>query len=135
VAGRECAPRLACRGRAAGGTAVFRRSRLSKNLRRYAADQLNWILGLNPFDVSMLHGSGRNNPEYIFFGTYQYRNAPGGICNGITSGFKDESDIDFNLMKDATGGDNEWRWGEQWLPHTAWYLLAVAARDVQNVPF
>ncbi|NUR99056.1 MAG: hypothetical protein HOV67_27840 [Kribbellaceae bacterium] len=23
----------------------------------------------------------------------------------------------------------EWRWAEQWIPHTAWYLLAVASAD------
>ncbi len=33
-------------------------------LRQYALDQLNWILGLNPFDAGMLQGTGRNNPEY-----------------------------------------------------------------------
>ncbi len=26
-----------------------------------------------------------------------------------------------------TGKDNDWRWAEQWLPHDAWYLLAIAA--------
>jgi hypothetical protein len=25
-----------------------------------------------------------------------------------------------------TGADNDWRWGEQWLPHAAWYLLAAS---------
>jgi hypothetical protein len=99
-----------------------------ERLRAYAANQLNWILGLNPFDACMLHGTGRNNPEYYFFGTYQYRNAPGGIVNGITSGLKDATGgIDFNLTAAESGGDHDWRWGEQWLPHAAWYLLAVAA--------
>jgi len=26
-----------------------------------------------------------------------------------------------------TGAENDWRWGEQWLPHASWYLLAVAS--------
>jgi glycosyl hydrolase family 9/cellulase-like Ig domain-containing protein len=97
-------------------------------LESYASNQLNWILGLNPFDASMLHGSGRNNPPYRFFDSYEYTNAPGGICNGITSGFTDEDDIDFNLGVAVTGADNDWRWGEQWLPHASWFLLAVAVR-------
>jgi GH18 family chitinase len=101
----------------------------ASRLRRYAQDQLDWILGENPFDVSMLHGTGRNNPEYMFFGSYEYSAAPGGIVNGITSGFKDERDIDFDLPYSATGADNDWRWVEQWLPHASWYLLAVAAGD------
>jgi hypothetical protein len=98
-------------------------------LRAYAADQLDWILGMNPFDASMLQGTGRNNPEYMFFGTWQYRSAPGGICNGITSGFKDEHDIDFNVPSSVTGQDSDWRWAEQWLPHAAWFLLAAASAN------
>jgi Glycosyl hydrolase family 9/Cellulase N-terminal ig-like domain len=96
-------------------------------LRAYAQHQLDWILGLNPFDASMLHGSGRNNPPYMFFASWEYTNAPGGIGNGITGGFKDEDDIDLSVPLATTGADNDWRWGEQWLPHASWYLLAVAA--------
>ena len=95
-------------------------------LRRYAADQLNWILGLNPYDSCMLYGRGRNNPEYLFFDSYEYTNAPGGISNGITAGYRDEDDIDYALHFAQTGKDDDWRWTEQWLPHAAWYLLAVA---------
>jgi thiol-disulfide isomerase/thioredoxin len=97
------------------------------SLESFALDQLNWILGLNPYDASMLQGTGRNNPAYGFFGTFEYTNAPGGIVNGITSGLNDESDIDFNLSYAQTHKDYDWRWAEQWLPHDAWYLLAVAA--------
>jgi len=96
------------------------------SLQTFASNQLNWILGLNPYNASMLHGSGHNNPAYGFFGTFEYTNAPGGIVNGITSGIINEDDIDFNLSYAKTGKDNDWRWAEQWLPHAAWYLLAVA---------
>jgi GH18 family chitinase len=96
-------------------------------LRAYAQDQLNWILGLNPFDASMLQGAGRNNPPYLYFGAHEYTNAPGGIINGITAGFDDPQGIDLNVPHTVTGGDNDWRWGEQWLPHATWYLLAVSA--------
>lgn len=99
-----------------------------RKLQVYAWNQLNWILGLNPYDASMLHGTGRNNIAYMFFGTYQYTNAPGGICNGITSGFYDENDIDWDLSYSKTGKDDDWRWAEQWLPHAAWYLVATAIR-------
>ena len=92
-----------------------------QDLSRYAADQLNWILGLNPFDTCMLHGIGRNNPEY----EKDFPNAHGGICNGITAGFADEGDIDFLPQPFAEWGKHRWRWSEQWLPHAAWYLLAV----------
>jgi len=101
----------------------------SAKLRTFARNQLNWILGLNPFDICMLHGSGRNNPEYMFFESYEYTNCPGGICNGITAGLYDEEDIDFHLTYKETGADHDWRWTEQWLPHAAWYLVAVSARE------
>src|SRR5262249_54417377 len=32
-----------------------------KSLETYATNQLNWVLGLNPYDSCMLHGSGRDN--------------------------------------------------------------------------
>lgn len=99
-----------------------------QRLEKFADNQLHWILGLNPFDVCMLDGSGRNNPEYIFFGSYQYMNIPGGICNGITAGLENEEDIDFNIPFSVTGKDYDWRWTEQWLPHAAWFLMAVSAR-------
>jgi hypothetical protein len=102
---------------------------LADKLRAFGRDQINWILGLNPFDACMLHGKGRNNIPYMFFDSYEYTNAPGGICNGITGGYTDEEDIDFGLRFAVTGKDDDWRWGEQWLPHAAWYLLAVAIGD------
>jgi hypothetical protein len=98
-------------------------------LRAFGRDQMNWILGLNPFDACMLHAKGRNNIAYMFFDSYEYTNAPGGICNGITGGYTDDEDIDFGLRFAATGKDDDWRWAEQWLPHAAWYLLAVAIGD------
>ena len=100
---------------------------LRQRLEAFATNQLNWILGSNPFDSCMLNGVGRNNPPYMYFDSWEFTNAPGGISNGITSGFRDESDIDYLLPYRQTGADNDWRWGEQWLPHAAWYLLAVAS--------
>ncbi|GAM61765.1 glucosamine-link cellobiase [Vibrio ishigakensis] len=31
----------------------------------YSSQCLNWILGANPFDICMLDGHGRNNPDYL----------------------------------------------------------------------
>jgi len=65
----------------------------------------------------------------MFFDSYEYTPAPGGIVNGITAGYKNPDDIDFNLPYTVTGRDDDWRWGEQWLPHASWYLLAVTAKE------
>jgi hypothetical protein len=92
--------------------------------RRYAADQVDWILGLNPFDMCMLDGAGRNNPEYHEdAGNLNYR---GGVCNGITGG-DDESDIAFMPPPYDRDINSRWRWAEQWLPHSSWLMLAIAA--------
>jgi hypothetical protein len=95
-------------------------------LQTYAWDQLNWILGLNPYDCCLMQGAGRNNVFYKYFESYEYNNAPGGICNGIIGGRSDPDDIDFNVGFAVTGKDEDWRWTEQWLPHAAWYLYAVS---------
>ena len=95
-------------------------------LRQYAWDQLHWILGRNPFDASMLMGSGHGYAPYMFFRSYKYTGAPGGIMNGITAGLDNEDGIAFNLGYAVTGKDEDWRWTEQWLPHAAWYLYAVS---------
>jgi len=95
-------------------------------LQDYAWNQLHWILGRNPFDSSMLMGSGENNAQYMFFDSYQYTSAPGAIINGITSGLHDEDGIAFDLGYAQTGHDDDWRWTEQWLPHDAWYLYAIS---------
>ncbi|OAN14100.1 chitobiase [Photobacterium jeanii] len=96
---------------------------LEHALKDYGHQALNWIVGLNPFDMSMLDGHGSNNPDYLphlgFF------NAKGGICNGITAGFENERDIAFNPEPHKDDMLQNWRWGEQWLPHGAWYLLAI----------
>lgn len=101
-------------------------SGLKARLTIYATRQLDWVLGLNPFDACMLHGSGRNNPPYTFFGSRQYLNCPGGIVNGITSGIDDEEGIALNPQWIDGKMDNSWRWGEQWLPHASWFLYATA---------
>ncbi|MEV7341061.1 glycoside hydrolase family 9 protein [Streptomyces sp. NPDC093544] len=87
----------------------------------FADDQLAWITGRNPFQACMLQGRGRGNVDYAS----DFPNLPGGIVNGITSGWTDEDDIAF-LPGDAPDGES-WRWAEQWIPHTGWFLLAVAA--------
>ncbi|ELB1483673.1 glycoside hydrolase family 9 protein [Vibrio parahaemolyticus] len=92
----------------------------------FAQDALNWIVGLNPYDMCMLDGHGRNNPDYL--PQYGFFNAKGGVCNGITGGFEDEEDIAFNPPAQKDDMLQNWRWGEQWLPHGAWYLLAIMSQ-------
>jgi hypothetical protein len=49
----------------------------------------------------------------------EYNYPPGGRCNGITGECGDPDDIDFTADFAVTGKDEDWRWSEQWLPHSA----------------
>jgi Glycosyl hydrolase family 9/Cellulase N-terminal ig-like domain len=100
--------------------------RFQTALETYAEDQLHWILGRNPFDSSMLIGSGHGNAPYMYFRSYKYTSAPGAIINGVTAASNDEDGIAFNEGFAVTGKDEDWRWTEEWLPHAAWYLYAVS---------
>ena len=95
-------------------------------LNAYAWNQLHWILGRNPFDVSLLIGGGHGDAAYMFFRSYKYTNAPGAIVNGITAAENNEDGIAFNQGFAVTGKDEDWRWTEEWLPHAAWYLYAIS---------
>ncbi len=80
---------------------------------------LDWILGSNPYSSCMLQGFGQN---WAIYGPAKFPNADGGICNGITSSLIDEHSIAFCETEDPM---QSWRWSEQWLPHAAWFLLAM----------
>ncbi|MDA0129790.1 glycoside hydrolase family 9 protein [Vibrio sp. MarTm2] len=97
-----------------------------QQLLRFSQDSINWVLGLNPYHMCMLDGHGHNNPDYL--PQYGFFNAKGGVCNGITAGFEDEEDIAFNPPGQKDDMLQNWRWGEQWIPHGAWYLLAIIAQ-------
>lgn len=97
-----------------------------QQLEAYAWHQLDWILGMNPYDACMLNGSGHGAAPYMFLGSWRYTSAPGSIVNGITAAFNSEDGITYNEGYAVTGHDDDWRWNEQWLPHAAWYLYAAS---------
>ncbi|WP_134145549.1 glycoside hydrolase family 9 protein [Flavobacterium sp. 270] len=98
-------------------------SKKASNL--YASQQLSWILGCNPYDICFLYQFGQNNVPYMH-SNYGHGSERGGISNGITGkdGNGDGSGIDFKMDVD---GNDEWRWTEQWIPHSAWFLQAITA--------
>ena len=98
---------------------------LRRELEAYGIDQLDWTFGLNPFDASMQRGQGRNTPDY----SPDWPSAPGGVASGITSGFGDEHDIALLPPPYDKDPAQDWRWSEQWLPHGAWLVLALAAQQ------
>lgn len=98
-------------------------------LNRFADNQINWIMGLNPFDSCMMEGYGKNNVAYFFDGRYDFINCPGGICNGITSGAEDEESIAL-IRKPTEKIHDNWRWAEQWIPHVSWFICAQAVKRI-----
>lgn len=91
------------------------------DLTGFARDQLDWILGRNPFDTSMFQGVGQNPRPFV----PSAPQTPGGIVNGVTAHPDDESDVAFLPDAYADDFDHTWRWTEQWLPHAAWFLFAA----------
>lgn len=120
--------RIASLSSAARQTAYFTKdTKLAAELTEFADNQLNWIMGMNPFDACMIEGYGRNNIQYFFNKRYDFMNCPGGICNGITGGLHDEDGIAFIMEPNEEIQDN-WRWAEQWLPHVSWFICAQALK-------
>jgi hypothetical protein len=97
---------------------------VDERLASFASRQLAWILGANPYDVCFMNGFGRNNPKAIT-ANFGHGTQKGGISNGITGheGNGDGTGIDY---KTSANGD-EWRWIEQWIPHSGWFLTAISA--------
>jgi len=94
----------------------------------YAADQVDWILGKNPYDVSFMKGIGSKNPRaYQDYGSTTFA---GGIANGITGKSTDGSGIVWDNVEAAGFVESwqYWRWVEQWLPHSTWFMMALATR-------
>lgn len=90
----------------------------------FASQQVSWILGCNPYSMCFMYGFGKTNVPYMH-SNFGHGSEKGGISNGIT-GKKENGDgsgIDFKTEDNG----NEWRWTEQWIPHAAWFLQAIAA--------
>jgi hypothetical protein len=118
VGGRITAPAA---GRAFG---------VSDQLAELAQNQLDWTLGRNPFDMCLLYGFGANNPPSAISAGEMVK---GGISNGITGATL--SDEGRGIVFAPGPDDNNWRWLEQWLPHSTWFLLAATAMtDAPTLP-
>ena len=94
----------------------------------YAENLVSWVLGCNPYNMCMMYGYGHNNVPYMA-SMFGHGSGRGGISNGITGkdGNGDGSGIDFKVEDNG----NEWRWSEQWIPHTGWFLQAVTAMSMK----
>lgn len=96
------------------------------SLKAFAARQLSWILGSNPYSTCFMYGFGSKNVPYMH-SSFGHGSERGGISNGITGKEGRENGSGIDYKEDDKG--NEWRWTEQWLPHAAWFLQAMTALE------
>jgi hypothetical protein len=100
----------------ANGVFLAKMGRLTNNprYREAAQRQLDWILGLNPFDASNVEGVGYNHPHRGIFGEFfpPVPQIPGGVYTGIT----EES-----FSMEAQGYDCEYD-----MPMAGWLLYLLA---------
>ena len=95
---------------------------IDSELANFAQSQVDWIMGKNPYQISMLYGFGVNNSPHA--------KSSGAMLNGgISSGISGATlSPDGHGITWAEGPDeNNWRWTQQWLENSAWYLLAITA--------
>ncbi len=90
-------------------------------------NQFNWVLGMNPYDISLMEGVGSAFlPSYHHRYTYAgiKRGAvPGGIVNGITwRAVRDDRPLLDISGRDIPGYESN----EVWLPHNTAFLKALA---------
>lgn len=93
----------------------------------FAYDQINWTLGNNPFDISLMEGVGSAFPptyhhRYTFSGVKRGA-VPGSVVNGITwrGAGDDRPAFDMRGLDIPNFESNE-----VWLPHNTAYLNALA---------
>lgn len=77
---------------------------------------MEWVMGNNPFGACLMTGEGwRNSVPYSRF--------VGPLIGGIVNGIAGNAD-DVPILEMEYG--NDWRTGEYWTPHNAFYLWAMS---------
>jgi hypothetical protein len=111
---------------ASHGVGLARAARLldDPRLAALAQRQLDWILGVNPFDASTVTGFGRNQPR--LFVTSEFKPAtpliPGGVMNGIGGNDNDQPSLE----------PGSYHTCEYWTPMVAYTMwLAAELRALQ----
>ena len=87
-------------------------------LKAYAQKQLDWIVGVNPFNSSTVVGVGYNHPDHFPGSTFIPRTPvlPGAVLNGLGGNHDDR----------PTMGKGDWQISEYWTPIVAYTLWLMA---------
>lgn len=87
-------------------------------LKKLAHRQLDWVLGVNPFDVSMITGVGRNQPS-VYPATQMVPPIPD-IAGAVLQGPIGDAEDNPVIIPGYYPID------EYWMPHQAWVLWLMA---------
>jgi len=96
----------------ASAAKVFRKP----EYRQTALRQMEWVMGNNPFGACLMTGEGWRN-------SYPYSRFAGPLTGGIVNGIAGNAQ-DAPILQMEYG--NDWRTGEYWTPHNAFYLWALS---------
>lgn len=101
--------------------------------RLWATGCLGWVLGVNPLGVCLMNEAGtvhlkRYHHRYDQIPNGKSGNVPGAIANGVV---RQAADLDLPYL-DLEG--NWWRTNEPWLPHNAYFLLALSEWATEEKP-
>jgi hypothetical protein len=101
---------------AATGMALAKAARILKQPKwaALAQRQLDWILGVNPFNSSTVMGLGTNNPQQMFGGEFYPSTPflPGAVMNGISGDVNDNPQL----------RPGSWQECEYWTPMVAYTM-------------
>jgi hypothetical protein len=95
---------------------------------RVALDQINWVLGRNPYGMCMLHGHGTVNPvaahhRYNMIVGQHQGAVDGSVYNGIV---RFDAATDIPLWDLIPHGTPRYECNEPWIPHNSYYLFAMS---------
>jgi hypothetical protein len=107
----------------------------NKALLNFAMDQFNWILGRNPYGISMMESVGVVNPpswhhRYAYIEGNLRGAVPGAVANGMKSKDNRVDKPYFDLSSPFAGSIGDHRTdamtNEPWLPHNVQMVQALA---------
>ena len=111
---------------ASTGVGLAKASKLLQEprLAALAQRQLDWILGVNPFDASTMTGVGRNQPRQFVTGEFKPVTPliDGAVMNGIGGTSDDQPDLK----------PGSWQTSEYWTPmvcYTMWLMSELSRRE------
>ena len=105
---------------ASAGIGLMKAARILNDpeLKSLAQRQLDWIIGVNPFNSSTMVGVGHNHPKHFPGSTFSPLTPvlPGAVMNGLGGDLSDQAVI----------GSGNWQISEYWTPMVAYTMWLMA---------